>query len=41
MYGIDRRAELVEEELPHREGYRGSRPVRIGNAAHGQLHLDI
>ena len=41
MYGIDGRAELVEEELSHLEGYRGSRPVRIGNAAHGQLQLDI
>ena len=41
MYGIDGRAELTEEELPHLEGYRGSRPVRIGNAAHGQLQLDI
>ncbi len=41
MYGIDGRAELVEEELSHLEGYRGSRPVRIGNAAHGQFQLDI
>jgi GH15 family glucan-1,4-alpha-glucosidase len=41
MYGIDGRANLVEEELSHLEGYRGSRPVRIGNAAHGQLQLDI
>jgi GH15 family glucan-1,4-alpha-glucosidase len=41
MYGIDGRAELTEEELPHLEGYRGSRPVRIGNGAHGQLQLDI
>jgi GH15 family glucan-1,4-alpha-glucosidase len=41
MYGIDGRAELAEEELSHLEGYRGSRPVRIGNAAHGQLQLDI
>lgn len=41
MYGIDGRADLVEEELSHLEGYRGSRPVRIGNAAHGQLQLDI
>jgi GH15 family glucan-1,4-alpha-glucosidase len=41
MYGIDGRANLTEEELSHLEGYRGSRPVRIGNAAHGQLQLDI
>lgn len=41
MYGIDGRHELTEEELPHFEGYRGSRPVRIGNAAYDQLQLDI
>jgi GH15 family glucan-1,4-alpha-glucosidase len=41
MYGIDGRAGLPEETLDHLEGYRGSRPVRIGNAAHRQLQLDI
>jgi GH15 family glucan-1,4-alpha-glucosidase len=41
MYGIDGRSELTEEELPHLEGYRGSRPVRIGNGASTQLQLDI
>jgi GH15 family glucan-1,4-alpha-glucosidase len=41
MYGIDGRAELTEEALDHLEGYRGSRPVRIGNGAHRQLQLDI
>ena len=41
MYGIDGRSELAEFELPHLEGYRGSRPVRIGNAAFSQLQLDI
>jgi GH15 family glucan-1,4-alpha-glucosidase len=41
MYGIDGRTELTEETLAHLEGYRGSRPVRIGNAAHRQLQLDI
>jgi GH15 family glucan-1,4-alpha-glucosidase len=41
MYGIDGRAELTEEILPHLEGYRGSAPVRVGNAAYDQLQLDI
>jgi GH15 family glucan-1,4-alpha-glucosidase len=41
MYGIDGRRELPEETLGHFEGYRGSGPVRIGNAAAGQLQLDI
>jgi GH15 family glucan-1,4-alpha-glucosidase len=41
MYGIDGRSELTEETLDHLEGYRGSRPVRIGNGAHSQLQLDI
>jgi GH15 family glucan-1,4-alpha-glucosidase len=41
MYGIDGRTELTEETLDHLEGYRGSGPVRIGNAAHRQLQLDI
>ncbi|MFD8806608.1 glycoside hydrolase family 15 protein [Streptomyces sp. NPDC059597] len=41
MYGIDGRTRLPERELPHLEGYRGSAPVRVGNAAAGQLQLDI
>ena len=41
MYGIDGRHELPEETLDHLDGYCGSRPVRIGNAASGQLQLDI
>ena len=41
MYSIDGQCELTELELPHLEGYRGSRPVRIGNGAHSQLQLDI
>jgi GH15 family glucan-1,4-alpha-glucosidase len=41
MYGIDGRRELPEEILDHFEGYRGSGPVRIGNAAANQLQLDI
>jgi GH15 family glucan-1,4-alpha-glucosidase len=41
MYGIDGRSDLTEETLDHLEGYRGSRPVRIGNGAYDQLQLDI
>lgn len=41
VYGIDGRHELREETLDHWEGYRGSKPVRIGNAAYEQLQLDI
>lgn len=41
MYGIDGRHELTEEILEHFTGYRGSRPVRIGNGAYDQLQLDI
>ena len=41
MYGIDGRHELPEETLDHLDGYCGSRPVRLGNAASEQLQLDI
>ncbi len=41
MYGIDGRHTLTEETLDHLDGYMGSRPVRIGNGAYGQLQLDI
>ncbi|HEX5226620.1 MAG TPA: glycoside hydrolase family 15 protein [Bryobacteraceae bacterium] len=41
VYGIDGRHELREETLDHWEGYKGSKPVRIGNAAYEQLQLDI
>ena len=41
MYRLDGRRELPEHILSDFEGYRGSKPVRIGNAASGQLQLDI
>jgi GH15 family glucan-1,4-alpha-glucosidase len=41
VYGIDGRSDLTEATLDHLEGYRGSRPVRIGNGAVHQLQLDI
>ena len=40
MYDIHGRSDLVERDLPHLAGYRGSRPVRIGNGAFRQQQLD-
>jgi GH15 family glucan-1,4-alpha-glucosidase len=41
MYGIAGERRLPEIELPWLTGYESSRPVRIGNAAHRQLQLDV
>lgn len=41
MYGIDGRHHLDEEDLLHLDGYRGSKPVRVGNAAWKHLQLDV
>jgi GH15 family glucan-1,4-alpha-glucosidase len=41
LYGIDGRHNTSEETLDHLDGYLGSKPVRIGNAAVGHLQLDI
>ncbi len=41
MYGMDGRAELTETELPQFAGYRGSKPVRVGNGAFDQRQMDI
>ncbi len=41
MYGVDGGRQLAERELDGIEGYRGSRPVRVGNAAHAQNQTDI
>ncbi|MEO8199540.1 MAG: glycoside hydrolase family 15 protein [Gemmatimonadota bacterium] len=41
MYGIDGRRDLQERQLDHLSGFRGSRPVRVGNGAAGQLQLDV
>ena len=41
MYGIAGERRLTEWETPWLPGYENSRPVRIGNAAHEQLQLDV
>jgi GH15 family glucan-1,4-alpha-glucosidase len=41
MYGIAGERLLWEWEVPWLNGYEGSKPVRIGNAAHAQLQLDV
>jgi len=41
MYGAAGERRLSEHELPWLAGYEGSQPVRVGNAAHGQLQLDV
>jgi GH15 family glucan-1,4-alpha-glucosidase len=41
VYGIHGEHRLQEFSVDHLDGYRGSRPVRVGNAAADQLQLDI
>jgi GH15 family glucan-1,4-alpha-glucosidase len=41
MYDVYGRTDLQEQELAQLSGFRGSRPVRIGNGAHAQLQLDV
>jgi alpha,alpha-trehalase len=41
MFGIGGEQDLSERELPHLAGWRGSRPVRVGNGAWQQRQLDV
>ncbi len=41
MYGLGGERRLTEWEVPWLSGYQDSRPVRIGNAAAGQMQLDV
>jgi alpha,alpha-trehalase len=41
MFGIGGERDLTERELPHLAGWRGSRPVRVGNGAWTQRQLDV
>lgn len=40
VYGVGGEVDLAEHEVPGFAGYRGSPPVRVGNAAHRQVQLD-
>jgi GH15 family glucan-1,4-alpha-glucosidase len=41
MYGVAGERRLDEWEIPWLPGYENSAPVRIGNAASGQIQLDV
>ena len=41
MYGINKEKKLTEVTLDHLSGYKGSKPVRVGNAAYAQKQNDI
>ena len=41
MYGINKEKRLTETTLDHLSGYKGSKPVRVGNAAYKQRQNDI
>src|SRR5262249_37748292 len=41
MYGISGERDLTERTLDHLSGYRGARPVRVGNGAWDQRQHDV
>jgi alpha,alpha-trehalase len=41
MFGVGGEHDLSERELPHLEGWRNSRPVRVGNGAWNQQQIDV
>jgi GH15 family glucan-1,4-alpha-glucosidase len=41
MYGLHGENDLEEYELEHLEGYKGSKPVNIGNGAFDQFQLEV
>ncbi|MCH8686718.1 glycoside hydrolase family 15 protein [Pedomonas mirosovicensis] len=41
LYALDGDKEVFERELPWLSGFNDGRPVRVGNAAHDQLQIDV
>ena len=41
MFGVGGEHDLAERELPHLDGWRDSRPVRVGNGAWNQAQIDV
>jgi GH15 family glucan-1,4-alpha-glucosidase len=41
MFGVGGEHDLTERELGHLEGWRNSRPVRVGNGAWSQTQIDV
>jgi GH15 family glucan-1,4-alpha-glucosidase len=41
MFGVGGEHDLSERTLPHLQGWRGSRPVRVGNGAWSQQQIDV
>ncbi len=41
LYSVSGKADLSEEILDHLDGFRGQKPVRIGNQAHEHVQNDI
>jgi alpha,alpha-trehalase len=41
MFGVGGEHDLTERTLPHLEGWRDSRPVRVGNGAWSQQQVDV
>lgn len=41
LFAVDGDRGIIEIEAPWLDGFNGARPVRFGNAAHGQLQVDV
>ena len=41
LFGVGGERRLTELDIPELDGYGGAKPVRVGNAAEGQVQLDV